>query len=98
MRFRTDLQRLPRGSNEIAKNRNIRAVSTDASGVPRQAKPLGKVKIHARVVQLRQTKTLRGQHAIQARRVNRTWRTVTPPGAPRQLVKLLPIAFVPSRH
>src|SRR6266436_2869715 len=54
--------------------------------------------MHTGVVQLRQTETLRRQYAIDSRRIHRPRRAVTPPRAPRQLVKLFPIAFVPSRH
>src|SRR5947207_12328628 len=98
MRFWMDLQRLAGRADEIAQHSNVRAVGADASGVHGQAEALGKVKIHARVVQLRQAETLRGQHAIYPCRIDRPRRAVTSPGAPRQLVKLLPIAFVPSRH
>src|SRR5438105_12166112 len=93
-----DLQRLPRRTDEIAQNSNVGAVSTDASGIHRQAETLGKVEIHSCVVQLRQAEALRWQHAVYPSRIDRPRRAVTSPGAPRQLVKLLPIAFVPSRH
>jgi len=89
---------MPRRADEIAQNSNVGAVSSDAPGVHRQTETLGKVEIHARIVEFRQAETLRGQHAIQARRVNRPRRAMTPPGPPRQLVKLFPIAFVPGRH
>src|SRR5229473_7915927 len=89
---------MPRRADEIAQNSNVGAVSADTPGVHWQTKTLGKVEIHTRIVEFRQAETLRGQHAIQARRVNRPRRAVTPPGAPRQLVKLFPIAFVPGRH
>src|SRR6202022_2916700 len=72
--------------------------STDAPGVHRQTEPLGQIEIHSSVVQLRQAETLRGQHTIQASRVDRPGRAMTPPRAARQLVKLFPIAFVPGRH
>jgi len=93
-----DLQRLPRRANEIAQNGNIGAVRADAPGIHRQTEPLGKIEIHTRVVQLGQAETLRRQHTIDARRIHRPRRAVTPPRAPCQLVKLFPIAFVPSRH
>jgi hypothetical protein len=89
---------LSRGSNEIAQNCHVRAVSADAPGIHRQTETLGKIKIHTSVVQLRQAEALRRQHSIYARRIHRPRRAVTPPRAPRQLVKLFPIAFVPSRH
>ena len=89
---------MPRRADEIAQNSDVGAVSSDAPGVHWQTKTLGKVEIHTRIVEFRQAETLRGQHAIQARRVDRPRRAMTPPGPPRQLVKLFPIAFVPGRH
>ena len=89
---------MPRGADEITQHRNVGAVSTDAPGVHRESQTLGLVQVHTGVVQLRQTETLRRPHAIQARRIDRPGWAVMPPGAARQLVILLPIAFVPSRH
>jgi hypothetical protein len=54
--------------------------------------------IHSGIVEFGQTKTLRGQNAVQARRIDGAGRTMTAPGAARYLVELLPIAFVPSGH
>jgi hypothetical protein len=96
--LREILQWLPRRPDEIAQNGYIGAISADASGIHGKSETLGEIEIHARVVQLRQAKPLGGQNTIDARRIHRTRRAVTPPRAPRQLVKLLPIAFVPSRH
>src|SRR6266851_3952894 len=96
--MRRGLQRLSRRSDEIAQNSNVRSVSPDAPGVHWQTKTLREVEVHACVVKLRQAKTLRGQHAIQASRIDRPRRAMTPPRAARQLVKLFPIAFVPGRH
>src|SRR5882672_3248484 len=92
------LQRLAGGADEIAQNGNVGAINADASGVHRQAEAFGQIQIHAGVVQFRQAETLRWQYAIQTRRVDRPRRPVTLPRAARQFVKLLPIAFVPSRH
>src|SRR5260370_38473110 len=86
------------GADEIAQHGHVGAVGSDAPSVHGQTEPLGKIEIDTRVVQLRQTETLRWQNAINSRRIHRPRRAVTPPGAPRQLVKLLPIPFVPSRH
>src|SRR6266852_6855807 len=96
--MRRGLQRLSRRSDEIAQNSNVRSVSPDATGVHWQTKTLREVEVHACIVQLRQAETLRGQHAIDPRRIDRPRRAVMPPRAPRQLIKLFPIAFVPSRH
>src|SRR5260370_40968583 len=85
------------GADEIAQHGHVGAVGSDAPSVHGQTEPLGKIEIDTRVVQLRQTETLRWQNAINSRRIHRPRRAVTPPGAPRQLVKSFPIAFVPSR-
>ena len=89
---------MPRSSDEIAQNSNVGAVGTDTPGVHGQTETLGKVEIHAGIVKLRQAESLCRQHAIQASRVDRPRRAVTTPRAPRQLVILFPIAFVPGRH
>jgi hypothetical protein len=93
-----ELEGLTRRPDEIAQHSHVRAVSADAPGVHRQSQPLGKIQIHSRIVQLRQAETLRRKHAINSRRIHRPGRTATPPRAPRHLVILFPIAFVPSRH
>src|SRR5262249_32039816 len=54
--------------------------------------------IYACVVELREAESLRRQHAVQPRRIHRAGRPVTPPRPARHLIKLLPIAFVPSSH
>jgi len=96
--FRTALNRLAGRADEIAQDGNIGPVGADAPGIHGQAEALGEIEIDAGIIQFGQAETLRGQHAIYARRVHRPRRTVTLPGAARQFVKLLPIAFVPSRH
>jgi hypothetical protein len=98
LRLEIDLQRLAGRTDKIAQNGNVGTVRADAPGVHGKSETLREIEIHARVIQFRQTESLRGQHTIDARRIHRAGRTVTPPRAPRQLVKLLPIAFVPSRH
>src|SRR5260370_12999998 len=89
---------MPRRSDEIAQNSNVGAVSADAPGVHGQTETFGKFEIDTRVVELRQAETPGGQHTIQASRIHRPGRAMTPPRAARQLVKLFPIAFVPGRH
>ena len=94
----TGLKRLARGAHEVAQNRDIRPVGADSSGIHRQAQTFRQVQVQTRIVKLRQTKSSRRQNTIYARRVDRPGRTVTLPGAARQFVKLLPIAFVPGSH
>ena len=99
IRKRVDgLQRLAGRAHEVAQNGHIGAVRADASGVHRQTQALGQIQVHAGIVQFGQAETLRGQHAVQPGRIDRPGWAVTLPGAARQLIKLLPIAFVPSRH
>src|SRR5712691_8408972 len=92
------LQRMAGRAHKIAQHGNIRAVGSDAPGIDWQSEALGQVQIDTGIVQLGKTETLRWQNAVQACRVDGPRRPATLPGAPRQLVKLLPIAFVPSRH
>jgi hypothetical protein len=92
------LQRLPRAAHKITKHGHVRTIRADASRIHRQTKPFGLIKINAGVIEFGKTETLRGEHTIQARRIHRTGRTVPLPWPPRQFIKLLPIAFVPSRH
>src|SRR6267154_2807375 len=95
---KTKLQRLPRRTHEIAQHCHVRTISADAPRIHRQSQRLGEIKIDTRIVQLRQTKSLRRQYAINPRRIHRPRRTMTLPWTARQLVKLFPIAFVPGRH
>jgi len=97
-RLEETLARLAGRAHEIAQNGNVGSIRADAPGIHGQTKPLGEIKVHARIVQLGQAESLRRQHPVYARRIHRPWRTVALPGAARQFIKLLPIAFVPSRH
>lgn len=89
---------MARGAHEIPQYGNVWAVSADAARIHGQAEAFGEVEVHARIVQFRKAKTRRGQHAVHAGRIDGPGWPVTPPRAPRQLVELLPIAFLPSRH
>ena len=95
---RENLERLARGSHEIAQHGYVGAVGADASRIDRQTKPLGLIEIDSGVIELRQAETLCRQHAVQPRRIDRAGRTMPLPWPSRQFVELLPIAFVPSRH
>src|SRR5579864_2020123 len=92
------LQRLPRRPHEVAQHRHVGAIRADASRIHGQPQLLREIQIDTRIIQLRQTKSLSRQHAVNPRRIHRPRRTMTLPRAPRQFIKLLPIAFVPSRH
>jgi hypothetical protein len=93
-----NLQRLARGAHEIAKGSDIGAVSADASGVNGQAELFGLIEIDSGVIQFRQTVARGRSDAVHARGIDRPRRAMTLPGAARQFVKLLPIAFVPAVH
>ncbi len=92
------LQRTPRGAHEIAQDGNVGAIRANSSRIHGKSQLLGKIQVHAGVIEFRKAEPLGGQYAIQARRINRPRWTVTPPRTPRHFVELLPIVFVPSRH
>src|ERR1700680_1443613 len=94
----TKLQWLARGAHEITQDRNIGAVSADASRVHGQAQAFGLIQIDPRVIQFRQAKALRRQHTIQPSGIHGPRGAMTLPRTARQFVKLLPVAFVPSSH
>ena|ERR1700723_3539483 len=93
-----NLQGLARAAHKIAQHSHVGTIRADASCIDRQTKPLGLIEIDARVIEFRETETLRGEHTVQTRRIHRTGRTMPLPWPPRQFIKLLPIAFVPSGH
>ena len=89
---------LARGANEIAKNRNIRAVGPHAAGVHRQAQAFGQFEIDIGIVEFREAEAGCGQNSIEAARIDGPRRAAALHRAASQLVELLPIAFVPSGH
>lgn len=92
------LNRVPGGADKVAQDGDIRPIGTDTPSIHGQAENFCKIKINAGIIEFRQTETLRGQNAIHPRWIDRPGRAVTPPWAKRQLIELLPIAFVPSGH
>jgi hypothetical protein len=74
------LQRVPRGSHKIAQHGDVRPIGPNAASIHRQAQTFGEIQIHTRIIEFRQTETLRGQHAVQPGRIHRTGRAVTPAG------------------
>jgi hypothetical protein len=93
-----ELQRLAGRADEFAQDSDVGAVHTDAASVDRQAEGFCEIEIHSCVVQFRKAVTLCRSNPIEARRINRPRRAMTAPRAASQLVKLLPIAFLPSGH
>jgi hypothetical protein len=92
------LQRLARRTHKIAQGSHVGTIRADAAGIHWQPEALRKIQIHPGVIQFRKTETRGRLHPVHPRRIHGAWRTVTLPGTPRQFVKLLPIAFVPSVH
>ena len=96
--MKTELERATGRADEVAEDGNIGAVDTNAAGIDGQAEPFGLFEIDICVVEFGKAKSLRGQDAIEAGRINRAGRTMTAPRTPRYLVELLPVAFLPGRH
>src|SRR6266851_4019326 len=93
-----ELQRLAGRADEFAQDSDVRSVHTNAAGVDRQAESFGKIEINTSVVQFRKAIALCRSNAIKSGRIDRPRRAMTAPRAASQLVKLLPIAFLPSGH
>ena len=89
---------LARGTHEVAQHGDVWPVGADTASIHRQAEAFGQIEIHTSIVEFRQAKALRGQNPVQTRRVDRARGAMSLPRTARQLVKLLPIAFVPGRH
>src|SRR5579871_3206918 len=92
------LQRLARAAHEIAKHGHVGAIGADASCVHRQTEAFGLIEIDTGIIEFGEAESLRWKHAVQSRRVHGPGRTMPLPWTSRQFIKLLPIAFVPSRH
>lgn len=86
------------GTDEVAQNSDIGAISTDAARIHRKAELFRLLQVNARIIKFGQTKTLRGQNSIEAGGIHRTRRAMTTPRPTSYLVELLPIAFLPSGH
>jgi len=92
------LQRLPGRADKIAQDSDIGAVSADPARINGKAEALRKIQVDAGIIEFGQAESGSGQHAIQSGGIHGPRRPVPLPGAARQLVKLLPIAFVPRVH
>ena len=96
--MKTNLKRAAGGADEVAEDGDVGAVNANAAGIDREAELFGLFEIDTCVVEFRKAEPLRGQNAIEARRIDRTGRTMPFPRTPSYLVKLLPVAFMPSLH
>jgi hypothetical protein len=92
------LKRLARGTDEIAEYSDVGAIGADAASIHGQAEVLGKFEIDTGIIEFREAEARSGEHAVEARRINGAWRPMALPRTARQLVELLPIAFVPGIH
>jgi len=92
------LQRAARRAHKIPQNGHVRPIHPNAPRIHGQTQLFRLFQVYARIIELRQAKSLRRQYAIQSRRVYRPGRAMTPPRASRYFVELLPIAFLPGRH
>jgi len=98
MRARFELDRVAGGAHEVAQDGHVGAIGANAARIHGQAEALGKIQIDAGIIQFGETETLRWQDTVDSRRIHGTRRAVPVPRPPCQLIKLLPIAFVPGRH
>ena len=62
--FRFELQRLPGGADEFAKNGDVGAVNADAPSIDWETETFGKIEIDAGIVQFRKAVALRGRNSI----------------------------------
>jgi len=92
------LHRLARRTDEIAEYSDVGAIGANAASVHGQTEALGKFQIHTGIIEFRKAETRCGEHAVEARRINGAWRPMALPGTARELVELLPVAFVPRIH
>jgi hypothetical protein len=58
------LERATGGADEVAKDRYVGAVDTDAASVHGEAEQLGLFEIHAGVIEFGEAEALRGQNAV----------------------------------
>ena len=93
-----ELQRLAGRADKVTQDGDIRSVGSDAPGVNWKTEALRHIQVHACIVQFRKAETRGGQNAVKPRRINGPRRAMALPRAARQIVKLLPIAFVPRIH
>jgi len=89
---------VPRGTDEVPQDGHIRTVNPNTTGIDRETKAFSLIQVHSCIIKLRKAKALCGQNPVDTRRIYGARRAMALPRAARQLVELLPIAFVPSRH
>jgi len=96
--IRNRSERLAGGADEVAKHRDVRTVRADSASIHWEAQTFGEIEINAGIVKFRETESGSGLHPVHTRRIDRARWPVTLPGTASNLVKLLPVAFVPSLH
>jgi hypothetical protein len=89
---------LPGRTHEVTQHGHVGAIRSNASGIYGESQAFRHIQVHARVVQFRKAETRGRQNAVKPGRIHGPRRTMALPRAARQLVKLLPIAFMPRIH
>src|SRR5215469_13935608 len=90
-----ELKRLAGRTYEVAQHGHVRTIRADAPCIHGQPETLGEIQVHAGIIQFRKAEACRRQYAIHSGGIDRPRRAVALPRAASQLIKLLPIAFVP---
>ena len=90
------LRSRPRGANELAQRRNVRAIGPHATRIDRQSQHLGLLNAKPRIVQLRQTVTLGGRQTP-SRPIQRTRRPVIVPALSNNVKKIVPVSTIPHK-
>ena len=93
-----ELQRLAGGADKVTQDGHVGTVGADAAGINWEAEAFSKIEIHTGIVEFGKAETRSGQHAVKSGRIDGARRPMALPGAARQFIKLLPIAFVPRVH
>ena len=94
--MKQELERVAGRADEIAEAGDIGAVGADTAGVDGKAETLSEIEIDTRVVEFREAEACGRRDAIHAGWIHGPGRAMTLPGTARQLIKLFPIAFVPT--
>ncbi len=89
---------MARGTDEIAEHGDVGTVGADAARIHRKTELFGLIEIDAGIIEFRKTEPSGRLHTIHSGGIDRARRAVALPGTARQLVELLPIAFVPLIH
>ena len=62
--WRSELQRVPGGTDELAEDGDVRTIHADTAGIDGEAETFGEIEIDTSVVELRKAVALRGRNTI----------------------------------